>query len=62
MVKIFFSPLSFVAGIRDPGSEIRDPRSGIRDEKKSGSGIKIPDLQHCTLLKYLPPTGGRKQL
>jgi len=28
---------------------MRDPRSGIRDGEKSGSGINIPDLQHCFL-------------
>ena len=26
---------------------IRDPKSGIRDGEKSGSGINIPDTQHC---------------
>jgi hypothetical protein len=36
MISNFFSPLSFVA-VLDPGSEIRDP----------GSGINIPDPQHC---------------
>jgi hypothetical protein len=42
----------------DPGSEIRDPGwrqfgSGIRDGKKSdpGSGINIPDPQHCLQVK-----------
>jgi hypothetical protein len=58
MTTNFFSPLSFVAvfgsGIRDPGSEIRDPGSEIRDpgsgmgkNQDPGSGINIPDPQHC---------------
>ncbi len=38
-----------VSGIRDPRSRIRDPGSGIRDGKKPGSGINIPDPQHCFL-------------
>jgi hypothetical protein len=49
--KKFFSPLSFVAVF---GSEIRDPRSGIRDPRwvkvrirNPGSGINIPDPEHC---------------
>ncbi len=47
----FFSPLSFVtvfgSGILDPGSGIPDPgrvKIRIRDP---GSGINIPDPQHC---------------
>jgi hypothetical protein len=50
----FFSPLTFVAvfgyGIRDPGSEIRDPGPGTYGKKSGsdlGSGINIPDPQHC---------------
>jgi hypothetical protein len=43
MTTKFFSPLSFVEVF---GYRIRDPRSGMG--KKSGSGIKIPDPQHCT--------------
>jgi hypothetical protein len=33
----------------DPDPESFDPGSGMRDGKKSdpGSGINIPDLQHC---------------
>ncbi len=57
--KIFFSPLSFVPvfgfRIREPRSVIRNPRSGIRDtgygmgkNQDPGSGINIPDPQHCS--------------
>ncbi len=57
--KIFFSPLSFVPvfgfRIREPRSGIRNPRSGIRDtgygmgkNQDPGSGINIPDPQHCS--------------
>ncbi len=37
------------SGIRDRGSEIRDPKPGIWDGKNEGlgSGINIPDPQHC---------------
>jgi hypothetical protein len=40
----FFSPLSFVAVF---GSGIRDPRSGMGKNQDPGSGINIPDPQHC---------------
>ena len=33
--------------IRDPGSEIRDPGSGMGKNQDPGSGINIPDPQHC---------------
>jgi hypothetical protein len=36
----------------DPGSEIRDPGSGMGKNQDPGSGINIPDPQHC-------PTGGK---
>jgi hypothetical protein len=53
MTNNFFSPLSFVAvfgsGIRDPRSEIRDPGSGMGKNQDPGSGINIPDPQHCDL-------------
>jgi hypothetical protein len=51
MTTNFFSPLSFVAvfgsGIRDPRSGIRDPGSGMGKNQDPGSGINIPDPQHC---------------
>jgi hypothetical protein len=47
----FFHP-SLLLLFLDPGSEIRDPKSGIRDpgwvkNQDPGSGINIPDPQHC---------------
>jgi hypothetical protein len=45
MKKIFYLPMFF--GIRDPGSEIRDPGSGMGKNPDPGSGINIPDPQHC---------------
>ncbi len=36
----FFSPLSFIAGFLDPGS-------GMGKNQDPGSGINIPDPQHC---------------
>jgi hypothetical protein len=48
MTPNFFSPLSFVAvfgsGIRDPG----DPGSEMGKNQDPGSGINIPDPQHCS--------------
>ena len=44
MTTNFFSPLSFVAVF---GSWIRDPGSGIGKNQDPGSGINIPDPQHC---------------
>ena len=41
MTTNFFSPLSFV------GSGIRDPGSGMGKNQDPGSGINIPDPQHC---------------
>jgi hypothetical protein len=35
----------------DPGSGIRDPGSGMGKNQDPGSGINIPDPQHCT--KYI---------
>ncbi len=56
MTTNFFSPLSFVAVF---GSGIRDPRSGIRDPgwvkiriRDPGSGINIPDPQHCLYMMF----------
>jgi hypothetical protein len=44
MTTIFFHPsLLFL----DPGSEIRDPESGMGKNQDPGSGIYIPDSQHC---------------
>ncbi len=55
LTKIFFSPLSFLpvfgSGIWDLGSEIRDPPdpgSGMGKNQDPGSGINIPDPQHCS--------------
>jgi hypothetical protein len=44
MTKNFLHP-SLLLRFLDPGSEIRDPGSGM--VKKSGSGMNIPDPQHC---------------
>jgi hypothetical protein len=44
MTTNFFSPLSFVAVF---GSGIRDPGSGMGKNQDPGSGINIPDPQHC---------------
>ncbi len=53
MTTNFFSTLSFVAvfgsGILDPGSVVRDPGSGRGKNQDPGSGINIPDSQHCNL-------------
>jgi hypothetical protein len=50
--KIFFSPLSFLPVF---GSGIRDPRSGMGKNQDPGSGINIPDPQHC-LWVYIKAT------
>jgi hypothetical protein len=42
--KKIFSPPSFVAVF---GSGIRDPGSGMGKNQDPGSGINIPDPQHC---------------
>jgi hypothetical protein len=44
MITNFFSPLSFVDVF---GSGIRDLRSGMGKNQDPGSGINIPDPQHC---------------
>jgi hypothetical protein len=44
MTTKFFSPLSFDAVF---GSGIRDPESGMGKNQDPGSGINIPDPQHC---------------
>ncbi len=46
--KFFFTPLFFYLFL-DPGSEIRDPGSGMGKNQDPGSGINIPDPQHCLL-------------
>jgi hypothetical protein len=46
MTTNFFSPLSFVAVF---GSGIRDPGSGMGKNQDPGSGINIPDPQHCLI-------------
>jgi hypothetical protein len=46
MTTNFFSHLSFVAVF---GSGIRDPGSGIGKNQDPGSGINIPDPQHCRI-------------
>jgi hypothetical protein len=50
MTTNFFSPLSFVAVF---GSGVRDPGSGMGKNQDPGSGINIPDPQHCKQLKML---------
>jgi hypothetical protein len=37
----------------DPGSGIRDPGSGMGKNQDLGSGINIPDPQHCLFLSLL---------
>ncbi len=44
MTTNFFSPLSFVVVF---GSGIQDPGSGMGKNQDPGSGINIPDPQHC---------------
>jgi hypothetical protein len=44
MITNFFSPLSFVTVF---GSGIRDPGSGMGKNQDPGSGINIPNPQHC---------------
>ncbi len=43
----FFPPLSFVTVF---GSGIQDPGSGMAKNQDPGSGINIPDPQHCCQL------------
>jgi hypothetical protein len=43
--KPIFLRALFLLLFLDPGSGLRDPGSGMG--KKSGSGINIPDPQHC---------------
>jgi hypothetical protein len=50
MTSNFFSPLSFVAVF---GSGIRDPGSGMGKNQDPGSGINIPDPQHCMIVLEL---------
>ncbi len=50
----FFTPLFCCCfWIRDLGSEIRDPGSGMGKNQDPGSGINIPDPQHCEILSLL---------
>jgi hypothetical protein len=42
--------LSLLLLFLDPGSEIRDPGSGMGKNQDPGSGINIPDPQHCLAL------------
>jgi hypothetical protein len=51
MTTNFFSPLSFVAVF---GSEIGDPGSGMGKNQDPGSGINIPDPQHCLKDTFSP--------
>jgi hypothetical protein len=59
MTSNFISPLSFFvfgSGIRDPGFEIQDLGSGMgknQDPKDLGSGINIPDPQHCKMVNIM---------
>jgi hypothetical protein len=50
LTKDFFSPLSFVPVF---GSGIRDPGSGMGKNQDPGSGINIPDPQHCFTPKQI---------
>ncbi len=43
----FFHP-SLLLLFLDPGSEIQDPGIGMGKNQDPGSGIKIPDPQHCS--------------
>jgi hypothetical protein len=39
--------------IRDPRSKMGDPGSGMKKNNQDlGSGINIPDLQHCTVFNH----------
>ena len=50
----FFTPLFCCCfWIRDPKSGLRDPGSGMGKNQDPGSGINIPDPQHCLLLLIL---------
>jgi hypothetical protein len=49
MTTNFISPLSFVAVL---GSGIRDPGSWMGKNQDPGSGINIPDPQHCIHFRY----------
>jgi hypothetical protein len=51
LTKILFSPLSFLPVF---GSGIRDPGSGMGKNQDPGSGINIPDPQHCKKGKFFP--------
>ncbi len=46
LTKKFFHPSLFYLFL-DPGSGIRDPGSGMGKNQDPGSGINIPDPQHC---------------
>jgi hypothetical protein len=48
MTTNFFSPLSFVAVFWIP-----DPGFGMGKNQDPGSGINIPDPQHCSSYGYL---------
>jgi hypothetical protein len=45
----FFYP-SLLLLFLDPGFGIRDPGSGMGKNQDPGSGINIPDPQHCSLI------------
>jgi hypothetical protein len=51
LTKDFFSPLSFLPVF---GSGIRDPGSRMGKNQDPGSGINIPDPQHCPLMLARP--------
>ncbi len=55
MTTNLFSPLSFVTVF---GSGIRDPGSGMSKNQDPGSGINIPDPQHCIKDQFLACTAG----
>ncbi len=47
MGKNFNNSLKIGPNVLVPGSEIRDPGSGMGKNQDPGSGINIPDPQHC---------------
>jgi hypothetical protein len=49
-----FFHLSLLLLFLDPGSGIRDPGSGMGKNQDPGSGINIPDPQHCKKVWYVP--------
>ncbi len=48
-----FFNLSLLLLFLDPGSEIRDPGSGMGKNQDPGSGMNIPNPQHCLFFIFL---------